>query len=259
MYFCKEHHFNHFRINLPCFNMMASEEVKIVAKLGEMFHYLSSSVKEGGRRRTVLLWGLKCWLLTGGKHSCLSALPQLLSEFSGRRDVRGLVEAAKITFNSGNCDPAVLEFQVSALSQAITLEPSQRRKELIGAGALEVLSHLPLLPGPQTSQLATEIISLQWSDKVLLAEVIKISWNSWVKAVSSSGSEDVKRFWLRLLATLHNSVSERGDEIAGEIERPSPGNTSSLVIPTSASVITNTLILRSAQTSPGNCGQYFSD
>ena len=106
--------------------------------------YLSSSVKEGGRRRAVLLWGLKCWLLTGGKHSSLSALPHLLSEFSGRRDVRGLVEAAKITFNSGNCDPAVLEFQVSALNQAITLEPHHRRKELIGAGAVEILSYLAL-------------------------------------------------------------------------------------------------------------------
>ena len=78
-------------------------EAKIVAKLGEILHFLSSSVKEGGRRRAVLLWGLKCWLLTGGKHSCLSALPQLLSE-------------------------------------------------LIGAGAVEILSHLPLLTSPQTSQ-----------------------------------------------------------------------------------------------------------
>ena len=111
--------------------------------------FLSSSVKEGGRRRALLLWGLKCWLLTGGKHSCLSALPQLLSEFSGRRDVRGLVEAAKITFNSGNCDPAVLELQVSALSEAITLEPHHRRREMIGAGAVEILSHLPLLTSPR--------------------------------------------------------------------------------------------------------------
>ena len=211
----------------PGFKALSSapDEAKIVAKLGEIFHYLSSSVKEGGRRRSVLLWGLKCWLLTGGKYSCLSALPQLFSEFSGRRDVRGLVKAAKITFNSGNCDPAVLEFQVSALSEAIRLEPHQRKKELIGAGAVEVLSHLPLPTSPQTSQLASEIISLQWKDKALLAETIKISWNSWVKAVSSSGGEDVSRLWFRLLASLHNSASEPGDEIAGDIEKPSLGNT----------------------------------
>ena len=72
-------------------------------------------------------------------------------------------------------------------------------------GALEILSHLPLLTSPQTSQLATKIISLQWKDSALLAEVIKISWNSWVKAVSSGGGEDLRRFWFRLLATLHNS------------------------------------------------------
>ena len=93
-------------------------EAKIVAKLGEILHYLSSSVKEGGRRRAVLLWGLKCWLLTGGKHSCLSALPQLLSDFSGRRDVRGLLE-----------DPAVLELQVSALSEAITMTGVSPKEE----------------------------------------------------------------------------------------------------------------------------------
>ena len=124
---------------------------------------------------------------------------------------------------------------------------------------MEILSHLPLLTSPQTSQLATEIISLQWKDSALLAEVIKISWNSWVKAVSSGGGEDLRRFWFRLLAALHNSVSEWGDEIAGDTEKPSLGNTSSLVIPTSASVITSTVILRSAQTSQENCGQYFSD
>ena len=132
---------------------------------------------------------------------------------------------------------------------------------MIGAGAVEFLSHLPLPTSPQTSQLATEIISLQWSDSALLAEVIKISWNSWVKAVSSCGGEDLRRFWFRLLATLHNSQlnSEWGDEIAGDIEKPSLGNTSSLVIPTPAPVLTNTLTLRSAQTSQENCRQYFSD
>ena len=164
-----------------------------------------------------------------------------------------------MAFKSGNCDPAVLDFQVSALTKAIQLEPHQRRKELIGAGAVEVLSHLPLPTSHQTSQLATEIISLQWKDSALLAEVIKISWNSWVKAVSSCGGEDLRRFWFRLLAALHNSASEWGDEIAGDTEKPSLGNTSSLVIPTSASVPTNTLTLRSAQTSQENCGQYFSD
>ena len=75
---------------------------------------------------------------------------------------------------------------------------------------MEILSHLPLPPGPQTSQLATEIISLQWSDSALLAEVIKISWNSWVKAVSSGGGEDLRRFWFRLLAALHNSTLSGG-------------------------------------------------
>ena len=115
---------------------------------------------------------------------------------------------------------------------------------MIGAGAVEILSHLPLLTSPQTSQLATKIISLQWKDSALLAEVIKISWNSWVKAVSSGGGEDLRHFWFRLLATLHNSQlnSEWRDEIAGDTEKPSLGNTSALVIPTSSSVITNIFI-----------------
>ena len=78
---------------------------------------------------------------------------------------------------------------------------------------------------PVSSQLATEIISLQWKDSALLAEVIKISWNSWVKAVSSGGGEEVRHLWFQLLASLHNSASEPGDEIAGDIEKPSLGNT----------------------------------
>ena len=193
-------------------------------------------MKEGGRRRTVLLWCLKCWLLTGGKYSSLSCLQQLLSEFSGRRDVLGLMAATKISFISGNCNPAVLDFQVSALSQAIKLEPQQGKKELIGAAAVEILSRLPLSPSPRTSQLASEISSLQWTDNVLLAETIKISWNSWVMTVSASGSEDTGRFWFQILAALHNSGSEPGVEIGGDIEKPSPGQISSLLRPTSASV-----------------------
>ena len=98
---------------------------------------------------------------------------------------------------------------------------------MIGAGAVEFLSHLPLPTSPQTSQLATKIISLQWQDSALLAEVIKISWNSWVKAVSSGGTADVRSFWFRLLATLHNSTSRPGDEIVGDTERPTVGNISS--------------------------------
>ena len=111
------------------------------------------------------------------------------------------MEATKIVFKSGNCDPADVDFQVCALTKAIQLEPHQGKKELIGAGAVEVLSHLPLPTSPETSQLATELTSLQWTDSALLTETIKISWNSWVKAVSSGGGEDLRRFWFRLLAT----------------------------------------------------------
>ena len=216
----------------PGFTALSSapKEVKaeIVPRLGEILQFLLSSMKEGGRRRTVLLWALKCWLLTDGKYSCLSCLPTLLLEFSARRDVGGLMEATKIVFKSGNCDPAVVDFQVCALTKAIQLEPHQGKKELIGAGAVEVLSHLPLPTSPETSQLATELTSLQWTDSALLTETIKISWNSWVKAVSSGGTADVRSFWFRLLATLHNSTSRPGDEIVGDTERPTVGNISSL-------------------------------
>ena len=133
--------------------------------------------------------------------------------------------ATKISFHSGNCQPAVLDFQVSALSQAILLEPEQGKKELIVASAVEILSQLHVSPSPHTSHLASSITSLQWTDNVLLAETIKISWNSWVKTVSSSGNEELERFWFQILAALHNSGCEPGAEIGGDIKRPSPGKT----------------------------------
>ena len=199
-----------------------TEQVRaqLIPKFTEIFDYLDLRLEEASKRRTFLLWRFKFLLASRGHYNSWSC-SRLLSEFTTREDVCGLVQTAKIAFESKNSSLA--DFTISALAAAVKLEKEERRKERLAVGSLEMMSLLPT--SPHTMELASQILSLDWADRSLLAESVKISWNTWAKAVSSSGPLEISRFWSWMLASLHNTaVTEPGDQIAYDLQQPTRGN-----------------------------------
>ena len=180
---------------------------------------MDSRLTEVPERREFLLWRLKYLIVSGGEYSWSPA--QLLQEFTVRGDTRGLILTAKIA--SGSSEPAMAALQVSALTAALQLETEEGRRELLAVGAMELLTSVT----GSDSELASLMTSLDWRDTNLLAEAIKICWNSWLLHETSNPTSDGNPFWSRMLSTLHDGAVTK-DRIGELVERegPTPGNRS---------------------------------
>ena len=73
----------------------------------------------------------------------------------------------------------------------------------------------------------SQVNSIRWTEKSLLAEALKLTWNIWVRVTTNSESEEICSAWFETMSSLHNKATELCDHISCRLDKPTPGKVSS--------------------------------
>ena len=79
-------------------------------------------------------------------------------------------------------------------------------------------------------QVSSQLNSVTWTERSLLVEALKISWNIWVSVVSRGESRELRDIWFEAMMILHNKATEECDHISCRLEKPTPGLTFLIVL-----------------------------
>lgn len=66
------------------------------------------------------------------------------------------------------------------------------------------------------------IVMSSWTDRELVAEAMKLSWNNWAKATVLTKKKIVTQSWSRVFTFLHNLLVDCSQHIIGDLTKPTP-------------------------------------
>ena len=61
-----------------------------------------------------------------------------------------------------------------------------------------------------------------WTDRELVAEAMKLSWNNWAKTTVLTKKKIVTQSWSRVFTFLHNLLVDSSQQIIGDLIKPTP-------------------------------------
>ena len=186
----------------------------IMMKLVESVDCLEGSL-EGDYERFLQLFKFKMVLAT--ERECKWEPCTVLNYLIKTRDKLGLLMFSKLAA----ADSQYIDLNLTALCESLKLEDHVTNRELLGVACLEQISDVP--SSAKVWQVSSLVNSINWTERSLLAEALKVSWNIWVRVTNSEESSEVCEIWFDCVASLHNKLTEYCDYISCRLEKPTIG------------------------------------
>ena len=185
-------------------------------KLEESLDLLEEREDSSGSSRLLTL--VKFRLAQATEGACKWDPCVLLSDLIRNRDQVGLLTLSKMTSE----DPRYIDVNLTALSEALKLEKTaETNREMLTVANLEVMAEVPT--SGKVFSLTSHLNSLTWTERSLLTEALKLTWNIWVTVTSYSEPREVCSAWFEAMSVLHNKATEPCDHIICRLDKPTPG------------------------------------
>ena len=196
-----------------------SDRRMIRTRLEESVEFLEGSQVCGESRRFVSL--VKFRLVQVTQRDCKWEPCTILSDLVRNRDKAGLITLSKMTSE----DSLYIDLNLTALSEALKLEKTVATdREMLALANLEQISVVP--SSSKIWSIISQVNSVIWTEKSLLAEALKLTWNIWVRVATYSESEEVCSAWFETMSSLHNKATELCDHISCRQDKPTSGKVS---------------------------------
>ena len=66
------------------------------------------------------------------------------------------------------------------------------------------------------------IFTCSWTDRELVVEALKLSWNNWARVTVLTKKKAVTQSWSRVFTFLHNLLADCSQQIIGDLSKPTP-------------------------------------
>ena len=64
------------------------------------------------------------------------------------------------------------------------------------------------------------VFNFSWTDRELVAEALKLSWNNWAKVTVLTKKKVMTQSWSRVFTFLHNFLVDSSQHIIGDLTKP---------------------------------------
>ena len=191
-----------------------SYKATIMTKLVDSVDSLEGKL-DGVFRRFLLLFKFKMVLAT--ERECKWEPLHVLADLIKTKDKVGLLVFSKLAA----ADSHYVDLNLSALCEALKLEDHVTNREMLAVSCLQQICEAP--SSAKVWLVCSLVSGVTWTERTLLVEALKISWNIWVKVTSRGESSELCEIWFECMATLHNKLTEHCDQISCRLERPTSG------------------------------------
>ena len=193
-----------------------SDRRMIRTKLVDSVEFLEGSQFSGEFRRFLSL--VKFRLIQATERECKWEPCAVLSDLIRTRDKVGLLTVSKMTSE----DSRYIDVNLTALCEALKLEKTvATNREMLAVANLEQISQVPT--SSKLWSVTSQVNSVRWTERSLLSEALKLTWNIWVKVTANSESREICTAWFEAMSGLHNKATEQCDHISCRLDKPTPG------------------------------------
>ena len=198
-----------------------SDRRMIRTKLVDSVEFLEGSQFSGEFRRFLSL--VKFRLIQATERECKWEPCAVLSDLIRTKDKVGLLTLSKMTSE----DSRYIDVNLTALCEALKLEKTvATNREMLAVANLEQISRVPT--SSKLWSVTSQVNSVRWTERSLLSEALRLTWNIWVRVTSNSESREICTAWFEAMSGLHNKATEQCDHISCRLDKPTPGRVCTL-------------------------------